>query len=107
MVHPGSIISKSWSQNFKKQTVKVISFFNFFTIQLIILGCLEGKKQVIANLANFAYDPINYEHMYKLNVLDLFLDSLTESDPKLIEFAIGGLCNCCPGKGYPLCHSVT
>lgn len=52
---------------------------------------------MLANLANFAYDPINYDHLHKLNVLDLFLDSLTESDPKLIEFALGGLCNCCPG----------
>ena len=34
---------------------------------------LESKLQVLANLANFAYDPINYEHLRKLNVVDLFL----------------------------------
>ena len=33
----------------------------------------EHKQQVLANLANFAYDPINYEHFRRLNILDLFL----------------------------------
>ena len=33
----------------------------------------EHKLQVLANLANFAYDPINYEHFRRLNILDLFL----------------------------------
>ncbi|XP_031569945.1 armadillo repeat-containing protein 7-like [Actinia tenebrosa] len=36
----------------------------------------EGnKEQVLANLANFAYDPINYGHFKKLNVADLFMES--------------------------------
>ncbi|XP_046568982.1 armadillo repeat-containing protein 7-like [Haliotis rubra] len=54
----------------------------------------EAKQQVLANLANFAYDPINYDYFRKLNVLDLFLDALDESDEKLVEFGVGGLCNC-------------
>jgi len=58
----------------------------------------ESKEQVLANLANFAYDPINYPHFKKLNVVDLFLDALDESNEKLVEFAIGGLCNCCLDK---------
>ena len=33
----------------------------------------ENKLQVLANLANFAYDPINYEYFRQLNILDLFL----------------------------------
>ena len=33
----------------------------------------ESKQQVLANLANFAYDPINYDYMRRLNILDLFL----------------------------------
>jgi len=33
----------------------------------------EAKLQVLANLANFAYDPINYEYLRQLNVVDLFL----------------------------------
>jgi hypothetical protein len=58
----------------------------------------EAKFQVLANLANFAYDPINYEYLRQLNVIDLFLDCLSESDPKLVEFAIGGICNLCLDK---------
>ncbi|CAH1243755.1 ARMC7 [Branchiostoma lanceolatum] len=53
----------------------------------------DCKEQVLANLANFAYDPINYEHLRKLNVIDMFLDSLTEENERLVEFGIGGLCN--------------
>ncbi|CAG5132561.1 unnamed protein product [Candidula unifasciata] len=60
----------------------------------------EAKEQVLANLANFAYDPINYQHFKKLNVVDLFLDCLEENNEKLIEFAIGGLCNCCLDKDF-------
>jgi len=33
----------------------------------------DAKLQVLANLANFAYDPINYEYMRQLNAIDLFL----------------------------------
>lgn len=59
---------------------------------------LESKQEVLANLANFAYDPVNYEYMRTLNVIDLFLDCLDESDEKLVEFGIGGLCNLCLDK---------
>lgn len=56
----------------------------------------EYKLQVLANLANFAYDPINYEYFRQLNVLDLFLDVIAEEkEEKMIEFAMGGICNCC------------
>ncbi|XP_071799305.1 armadillo repeat-containing protein 7-like [Asterias amurensis] len=58
-----------------------------------------GKNQVLANLANFAYDPINYEHLRKLNVVDLFLDTLTEPDEKQVEFGLGGLCNVALERG--------
>lgn len=58
----------------------------------------EAKKQIMANLANFAYDPINYEHLKLLNILDLFLDGLEETDEEMVEFAIGGLCNACAEK---------
>ena len=34
---------------------------------------LGAKVQILANLANFSYDPINYGHLRKLNVIDLFL----------------------------------
>lgn len=58
----------------------------------------EAKEQILANLANFAYDPINYGHFRRLSVLDLFLDMLTEGNEKFVEFGIGGLCNCCLDK---------
>ncbi|KDR24413.1 armadillo repeat-containing protein 7-like [Zootermopsis nevadensis] len=53
----------------------------------------EAKEQVLANLANFAYDPINYEFLRKLNVIDLFLDQLSEENINFVQFGLGGLCN--------------
>ena len=58
----------------------------------------EAKIQVLANLANFAYDPINYEYLRQLCVIDLFLDCLSETNQQMIEYAIGGLCNLCLDK---------
>lgn len=55
----------------------------------------DAKEQVLANLANFAYDPGNYQYLRQLQVLDLFLDSLSEEKETLVEFAMGGLCNLC------------
>jgi len=63
--------------------------------------------QIIANLANFGYDPINYQFFRTLNVIDLFLDVLAEEDQDkedkeyndtIMQFAIGGICNCCLGR---------
>lgn len=53
----------------------------------------EAKEQVLANLANFAYDPKNYEYLRDLQVTDLFLDMLTEKNESFVEFGMGGLCN--------------
>ncbi|KAM5274860.1 armadillo repeat-containing protein 7 [Ctenodactylus gundi] len=58
----------------------------------------DAKEQVLANLANFAYDPSNYQYLRQLQVLDLFLDSLSEENENLVEFAIGGLCNLCADR---------
>ncbi|XP_023732782.1 uncharacterized protein LOC111880583 [Lactuca sativa] len=55
----------------------------------------ESKEKIVANLSNFAYDPYNYTFMRQLNVLELFLDCITESNEKLIEFGVGGICNSC------------
>lgn len=55
----------------------------------------DAQEQVIANLANFAYDPINYEFMRKLHIIDVFLDEIGNTHDKISEFAIGGLCNLC------------
>ncbi|KAM3592817.1 uncharacterized protein V6R79_025706 [Siganus canaliculatus] len=53
----------------------------------------EAKEQVLANLANFAYDPKNMEYLRELQVTDLFLDMLTEENENFVEFGMGGLCN--------------
>ncbi|XP_066258751.1 armadillo repeat-containing protein 7 [Euwallacea similis] len=55
----------------------------------------EAQKQTLANLANFAYDPINYEHIKQLHIIDLFLAQLSQDSEELIHFALAGLCNLC------------
>ena len=44
-----------------------------FMLSNLLFCPAESKQQVLANLANFAYDPINYDYMRRLNILDLFL----------------------------------
>jgi armadillo repeat-containing protein 7 len=67
----------------------------------------EKREQVLANLGNFAYDPINYEYFRRLNVIDVFLNVLNDcymnekeresaSKLKLVEYALGAVCNMCP-----------
>lgn len=53
----------------------------------------ECKKQVLANLANFAYDPINYQWFRRLKIIDIFLNQASEGPPALQSFAVSGLCN--------------
>lgn len=50
---------------------------------------LEAKEQILANLANFAYDPRNMEALQMLQVTELFLDMLTEENENFVEFGIG------------------
>lgn len=44
---------------------------------------------MLANLANFAYDPKNMEYLKELQVTDLFLDMLTEENDNFVEFGMG------------------
>ena len=56
----------------------------------------KAKDQVLANLANFAYDPINYEYLRELHVVDLFIDCIEldeDINGNIVQFGIGGLCN--------------
>lgn len=55
----------------------------------------DAKEQVLANLANFSYDPINYEYLRQLKVIELFLHILSEDNLTLVRFALGGICNLC------------
>lgn len=57
---------------------------------------LSVRQQVLANLCNFSYDPVNYEHLRALQVIpDLLLDAISESDLFTVRFALGGIANCC------------
>ncbi|KAJ8246258.1 hypothetical protein GJAV_G00265560 [Gymnothorax javanicus] len=53
----------------------------------------DAREQVLANLANFSYDPRNMEDLRRLQVVELFLDMLAEESENLVEFGMGGLCN--------------
>ncbi|ESN91305.1 hypothetical protein HELRODRAFT_69984 [Helobdella robusta] len=61
----------------------------------------SAKLQILANLANFAYDPINLHYLKVLNVVELFLaDCLLEDDDQMVLFSIGGLCNLVTGYKF-------
>ncbi len=47
----------------------------------------------MANLANFAYDPLNYHYLRELKVIEAFIDGLQSRNPFIIEFSSKGLCN--------------
>lgn len=53
---------------------------------------------MLANLANFAYDPINYPYIRSQRVIDLFIEQLVLEDVKLVSFAAAGLCNLANGN---------
>eukprot|EP00736_Rhodelphis_marinus_P013109 Rmarinus@m.29794 len=55
------------------------------------------KEHILAHLANFAYDAENFEYLRRLNIVELFIDFLTE-DASFQSLAIGGICNCCNGE---------
>ena len=62
----------------------------FWTTYLSLLySFVEAKEQVLANLANFAYDPRNMGDLRRLQVTELFLDMLTEENENFVEFGIG------------------
>lgn len=69
---------------------------------------LDAKKQILANLANFAYDPINYEYFRRLQIIPLFLDAISSStDETIIYFSSAGLCNLCLGMYFFFLASLT
>ncbi|KAI8877343.1 hypothetical protein K501DRAFT_198400 [Backusella circina FSU 941] len=55
----------------------------------------EAKQQVLAHLANFAYDPINYDTLWDIYAVDIFIEAISNSDMKQREFGAGGLANIC------------
>lgn len=54
---------------------------------------VASKDQTLANLANFAYDPINYDYIRSLQLMDLFLEQLISDNELHVRFSIAALCN--------------
>nr|XP_024216962.1 uncharacterized protein LOC106681680 [Halyomorpha halys] len=78
-----------------KNSVERYDFLKLLVDEFYKTKSRDAQEQVIANLANFAYDPINYEFIRKLHIIDVFLDEIGNNNEKIAEFAIGGLCNVC------------
>lgn len=57
----------------------------------------EAQEQVTANLANFSYDPLNFEYLKESKAIELFLQLLSIPNPNLVLHGIAGLCNLCVG----------
>ncbi|XP_053969322.1 uncharacterized protein LOC128871527 [Anastrepha ludens] len=56
---------------------------------------VEAKEQVTANLANFAYDPINWEYLWEAGALDVFEDCIKSPNERFQLHALAGFCNMC------------
>ncbi|XP_015608411.1 armadillo repeat-containing protein 7 isoform X2 [Cephus cinctus] len=78
-----------------KDGVGRYDFLRLLVVEFNTTKSQEAKEQVLANLANFAYDPVNYEYIRQLHIIDLFFAVITENNITLIRFAIGGICNLC------------
>ncbi|XP_076234989.1 uncharacterized protein LOC143179579 [Calliopsis andreniformis] len=78
-----------------KNNIGRYDFLKFLATEFRATKSKEAKEQVLANLANFAYDPINYGYIRQLQIIDLFLHTLSEDNIKLVRFATGGICNLC------------
>lgn len=70
------------------------SFLSLLVDEYLHSTSYDAKSQVLANLANFAYDPINYQYIRNVGVLDIFIHVIKhESNHRLLHFAIAGICN--------------
>lgn len=58
---------------------------------------LEAQEQVTANLANFAYDPLNWAYLKTADTLKLFIELLETPNENLNLHGTAGLCNICFG----------
>jgi len=56
---------------------------------------IEKQEQVLANLANFAYDPLNFGFLKAAEAVKLFLEVLDHVNPKLVTYGITGITNIC------------
>ena len=79
-------------------TLNFILFRLVYTCSLIFITnvlfkFLESQEQVLANLANFAYDPLNYHYLRELKVIDIFISGLSSRNEFFNLYCIKGLCN--------------
>ncbi|XP_041974128.1 armadillo repeat-containing protein 7-like [Aricia agestis] len=86
------------------------NYLSLLVDEYINTNFFDNKCQVLANLANFAYDPINYGYIRDVGVLDIFMFVLkNESNEKLLHFATAGICNLCNDPAnidYILQHQI-
>ena len=57
----------------------VFVLFCFWFVLFFVFKKTEARLQVLANLANFSYDPVNYESLARLGVPALFLGEHTHT----------------------------
>ncbi|KAL4715242.1 hypothetical protein ACJJTC_007824 [Scirpophaga incertulas] len=70
------------------------NFLSLLVDEYLNTTSYDAKCQVLANLANFAYDPVNYEFIRKIGVLDIFLYIVkNDNDCKLLLFSTAGISN--------------
>ncbi|XP_013193034.2 armadillo repeat-containing protein 7 [Amyelois transitella] len=72
------------------------NFLSLLVDEFLNSNSFDAKCQVLANLANFAYDPVNYHYIRNVGVLDIFLHVIkNESNNTLLKFACAGVSNLC------------
>lgn len=76
---------------------KLVSRLEYLFEWVCFLFIAEAQEQVTANLANFSYDPLNYEYLRDAKAVELFLQLLSSPNPHLVLHGIAGLCNLCLG----------
>ena len=70
-----------------------LRYSEYKAIKYILYIYLESQEQVLANLANFAYDPLNYHYLRELKVIETFVEGLDSVNPYFKLYCIKGLCN--------------
>lgn len=75
------------------------SFLRQVKTLTFILEQFSHKYEInIFFLFSFSTEHLLLMIFKQLNVLELFLDCITEPNEKLVEFGVGGICNACVGK---------
>lgn len=68
------------------------------SLVIVFFSISEAQEQVTANLANFAYDPINWQYLKDGAAIELFLELLSSQNPRLVLHGTAALCNIIPGS---------